>query len=82
MDYILGIGKSQDKVKHLLDIDQVLSTQEVVEIQDVHAFRKESSPAPWSRSEAARLLSNPPITGEPREIRRTATSAELSFQAG
>ncbi len=28
-DYILGIGKSQGKVKILLDIDRVLSTQEV-----------------------------------------------------
>jgi purine-binding chemotaxis protein CheW len=28
-DYILGIGKSQSKVKILLDIDRVLSTQEV-----------------------------------------------------
>ncbi len=31
-DYILGIGKSQGKVKILLDIDRVLSTREVHEI--------------------------------------------------
>ena len=29
-DYILGIGKSEGKVKILLDIDRVLSTQDVV----------------------------------------------------
>lgn len=28
-DFILGIGKTQDKVRLLLDIDQVLSTQEI-----------------------------------------------------
>ena len=31
-DYILGIGKSQGKVKILLDIDRVLSGQEVIEL--------------------------------------------------
>ena len=32
-DYILGIGKSEDKVKLLLDIDKVLSSQDVATIQ-------------------------------------------------
>ncbi len=32
-DYILGIGKSQGRVKLLLDIDRVLSSQDVIEIQ-------------------------------------------------
>ncbi len=31
-DYILGIGKTQAKVKILLDIDRVLSTQDVVQL--------------------------------------------------
>ncbi len=32
-DYILGIGKSQDRVKLLLDIDKVLSKQEIINIR-------------------------------------------------
>jgi purine-binding chemotaxis protein CheW len=32
-DYILGIGKAEGKVKILLDIDKVLSTQEVVALR-------------------------------------------------
>lgn len=32
-DYILGIGKSQDQVRLLLDIDKVLSSQELTELQ-------------------------------------------------
>jgi purine-binding chemotaxis protein CheW len=32
-DYILGIGKSQDRVKLLLDIDKVLSRQDVINIR-------------------------------------------------
>jgi purine-binding chemotaxis protein CheW len=32
-DYILGIGKSQGKVKILLDIDRVLSTSEITRLQ-------------------------------------------------
>lgn len=36
-DYILGIGKSDDRVKLLLDIDRVLSTQEVIEMRSVTA---------------------------------------------
>ena len=31
-NYILGIGKSEDRVKLLLDIDKVLSTEEISEI--------------------------------------------------
>jgi two-component system chemotaxis sensor kinase CheA len=33
VDYILGIGKAEGKVKLLLDIDRVLSTQDVVELK-------------------------------------------------
>jgi purine-binding chemotaxis protein CheW len=36
-DYILGIGKSQGKVKILLDIDRVLSNGEVTGLQDAAA---------------------------------------------
>lgn len=32
-DYILGIGKSEDRVKILLDIDKVLSSQELQDLQ-------------------------------------------------
>ncbi len=32
-DYILGIGKSNDGVKLLLDIDKVLSTGEIIDIR-------------------------------------------------
>ena len=32
-DYILGIGKSAERVKLLLDIDQVLSVEEVGDVQ-------------------------------------------------
>jgi purine-binding chemotaxis protein CheW len=32
-DYILGIGKTEDQVKLLLDIDQVLSPEEVEDVQ-------------------------------------------------
>jgi len=41
-DYILGIGKTQAKVKILLDIDRVLSTQDVVQI---HSAAGETEPA-------------------------------------
>jgi purine-binding chemotaxis protein CheW len=41
-DYILGIGKSQDKIKILLDIDRVLSTSEVV---GIHAAAGEAHSA-------------------------------------
>ena len=33
-DYILGIGKSQGRIKLLLDIDKVLSTQDVVDLRN------------------------------------------------
>lgn len=36
-DYILGIGKSQGRVKLLLDIDRVLSTQELVDVHSIAA---------------------------------------------
>jgi purine-binding chemotaxis protein CheW len=36
-DYILGIGKAQGKVKLLLDIDKVLSQQEVTDIRSINA---------------------------------------------
>ena len=32
-DYLLGIGKSQDRVRLLLDIERVLSTQEVLDLR-------------------------------------------------
>ena len=32
-DYILGIGKSEERVKLLLDIDQVLSSEEIGDVQ-------------------------------------------------
>jgi purine-binding chemotaxis protein CheW len=41
-DYILGIGKSQGKVKILLDIDRVLSTSDLV---DIHAARNPKAEA-------------------------------------
>ena len=34
-DYILGIGKSEERVKLLLDIDQVLSVEEAGEVQSL-----------------------------------------------
>jgi len=34
-EYILGIGKSEGRVKFLLDIDKVLSTREVMDIRSV-----------------------------------------------
>ena len=34
-DYILGIGKSVDRVKLLLDIDQVLSPDEAGDVQSL-----------------------------------------------
>ncbi len=42
-DYILGIGKSDSKVKLLLDIDRVLSTQELIDIHSVAAASKQSA---------------------------------------
>ncbi|HXK61374.1 MAG TPA: chemotaxis protein CheW [Acidobacteriota bacterium] len=34
-DYLLGIGKSGEKVRLLLDIDKVLSSQEVIDVRSV-----------------------------------------------
>jgi len=36
-DYLLGIGKAAERVKLLLDIDQVLSSQEVIDVRSVAA---------------------------------------------
>jgi purine-binding chemotaxis protein CheW len=36
-DYLLGIGKSEGQVKLLLDIDKVLSTQEIIDMRSVAA---------------------------------------------
>jgi purine-binding chemotaxis protein CheW len=36
-EYLLGIGKSEDRVRLLLNIDSILSSQEVVQIQDIAA---------------------------------------------
>jgi purine-binding chemotaxis protein CheW len=45
-DYILGIGKTQAKVKILLDIDRVLSTQDVVQLHSATVETEEvSTPA-------------------------------------
>jgi purine-binding chemotaxis protein CheW len=35
IDFILGIGKSQSKVKILLDIDRVISTDQVIQLQKI-----------------------------------------------
>lgn len=45
-DFILGIGKSEGRVKLLLDIDKVLSTSEILDIQAVAAAGEaEAQPA-------------------------------------
>jgi purine-binding chemotaxis protein CheW len=36
-DYILGIGKASGKVRLLLDIDKVLASQEIIQIQEAQA---------------------------------------------
>jgi purine-binding chemotaxis protein CheW len=36
-DYILGIGKAAGKVRLLLDIDKVLATQEIIQLQTAQA---------------------------------------------
>lgn len=36
-DYLLGIGKMQDKVRLLLDIDRILSVQEAMDLQSITA---------------------------------------------
>lgn len=38
VDYLLGIGKTQDKVRLLLDIDQILSNSESGELQGLAAL--------------------------------------------
>ncbi len=40
-DYILGIGKSENKVRMLLDIDRVLSSQDVVALRGAAGATKE-----------------------------------------
>ena len=42
-DYLLGIGKSQDRVRLLLDIERVLSTQEIVDLRGVPAKAEEAA---------------------------------------
>jgi purine-binding chemotaxis protein CheW len=43
-DYILGIGKSENKVKLLLDIDKVLTTQDIADISTASALAEDSEP--------------------------------------
>ena len=43
-EYILGIGKSEGRVKLLLDIDKVLATQEVVDLGDAAADAAHEEP--------------------------------------
>lgn len=47
-DYILGIGKTQAKVKILLDIDRVLSSQDVVQL---HTATDEASKEPAAQQQ-------------------------------
>ena len=42
-DYLLGIGKSQDRVRLLLDIERVLSTQEVLDLRGVPAEAEQTN---------------------------------------
>jgi purine-binding chemotaxis protein CheW len=42
-DYLLGIGKSEGRVKLLLDIDKVLSTQEVIDMRSVATASSQAS---------------------------------------
>jgi purine-binding chemotaxis protein CheW len=42
-DYILGIGKSQNRVKLLLDIDKVLSRQEVINLRSASTQHPEQT---------------------------------------
>ena len=41
-DYLLGIGKSQGRVRLLLDIERVLSTQEVLDLRGVPASSEQA----------------------------------------
>ncbi|MFB3904560.1 MAG: chemotaxis protein CheW [Acidobacteriota bacterium] len=42
-DYLLGIGKAAERVRLLLDIDKVLSTQEVIDVRSVSAVATEAA---------------------------------------
>ena len=42
-DYLLGIAKSSERVRLLLDIERVLSTQDVVDLRAVRADASESA---------------------------------------
>ncbi len=42
-DYLLGIAKSSDRVRLLLDIERVLSTQDVVDLRAVRADASETA---------------------------------------
>ncbi len=42
-DYLLGIGKAAERVRLLLDIDRVLSTQEVIDVRSVAATPGETA---------------------------------------
>jgi len=42
-DYLLGIGKSAERVRLLLDIDKVLSSQEVIDVRSVAAVTDEAA---------------------------------------
>jgi purine-binding chemotaxis protein CheW len=44
-EYILGIGKSDGNVKLLLDIDKILTTQDIVEIQSAKSTRSQDNEA-------------------------------------
>lgn len=42
-DYLLGIGKAAERVRLLLDIDKVLSSQEVIDVRSVSAVAGEAA---------------------------------------
>jgi purine-binding chemotaxis protein CheW len=42
-DYLLGIGKAAERVRLLLDIDKVLSSQEVIDVRSVAAVTNEAA---------------------------------------
>lgn len=65
-DYILGIGKSESKVKLLLDIEKVLSAQDVVDIQSV----VESADIAEAESESNRSHPKKGVSKETKERRR------------
>jgi purine-binding chemotaxis protein CheW len=43
-DYILGIGKSEGRIKLLLDIDKVLTTEDIADISAASALVEDSEP--------------------------------------